>query len=135
MTMNEPFVFIGTHRLQHGKREAYETYVKDFVDHIEEREPQLRLFRFYFDEDSEHVTVVQVHPDAESMGVHMKVASEHIQDAYSDYLEETVSIQIFGEPTAPVLSTMRQLAGEGVPVSIHRPLYGFDRFDPMGAVS
>src|SRR5688572_8036212 len=103
MAMKEPFIFIGTHRLKQGKREAYETFVKDFVGFIEQHEPQLTLFKFYLDEDAEHVTVVQVHPNAESMGVHMQIASEHIQDAYSDFLEETVSIQIFGEPTPPVL--------------------------------
>ena len=125
--MSRPFIFIGTHRLQEGKREAYEAYVADFVRFIDEHEPQLQLFTFFLDEDAEHVSVVQVHPNAESMGLHMQVAHQHIGDAYTEYLEETVSIQIFGEPTPEVLAMMQRLAGDGVPVSIHRPFAGFDR--------
>ncbi len=49
----------------------------------------------------------------------------------AEYLEEMVSVQIFGEPTAEVLATMRHLAGQGVPVSIHRPFAGFDRQPPQ----
>ncbi|WP_052668039.1 putative quinol monooxygenase [Nitriliruptor alkaliphilus] len=125
--MSEPFIFIGTHRLKEGKREAYEQHVADFARFIDEQEPQLQVFTFYLDEDAEHVSVVQVHPNAESMGLHMQIAHQHIGDAYTDYLEETVSIQVFGEPTDAVLTMMRKLAGDGVPVSIQRPFAGFDR--------
>jgi quinol monooxygenase YgiN len=125
--MSDPFIFIGTHRLKAGKREAYEQHVADFVRFIEAEEPRLRLFSFYLDEDGDHVSVVQVHPDAESMATHMQVAHQHIGDSYADYLEETVSIQVFGEPTDVVLGMMRKLAGDGVPVSIQRPFEGFDR--------
>lgn len=125
--MSEPFIFIGTHRLKKGKREAYEQYVAEFVRFIDGQEPQLKLFTFFLDEDAEHVSVVQVHPNAESMGVHMQIAQQHIGDSYADYLEETVSIQVFGEPTEAVLAMMRKLAGDGVPVSIQRPFAGFDR--------
>src|SRR5680860_770067 len=131
----QPFVFIGTHRLQEGKREAYQAYAADFVRFIEEREPQLRLFTFYLDEDAELVSVVQVHPDAESMGLHMQVARQHIGEALADYLEETASIQIFDEPTTEVLAMMRQLAGDGVPVSIRRSVAGFDRMEHSAARS
>jgi hypothetical protein len=133
--MSQPFVFIGTHRLKDGKRAAYEKYVADFVRVIEGREPQLSLFTFFFDEDAEHVSVVQVHPNAESMGAHMQIAQQHIGNAYAEYLEETVSIQIFGDPTPDVLAAMRQLAGDGVPVSIQRPFAGFDRLPQQAATS
>jgi quinol monooxygenase YgiN len=131
--MSEPLIFIGTHRLKQGKREAYEQHVADFVRFIDEQEPQLQLFTFFLDEDAEHVSVVQVHPNAESMGRHMQVAHQHIGDSYTDYLEETVSIQVFGEPTEPVLAMMRKLAGDGVPVSIQRPFAGFDRLPAPAA--
>lgn len=131
--MSEPFIFIGTHRLKPGKREAYEQHVADFARYIDEHEPQLQVFTFYLDQDAEHVSVVQVHPNAESMGIHMQVAHQHIGDAYTDYLEETVSIQIYGEPTDAVLATMRQLAGDGVPVNINRPFGGFDRLPEPAA--
>jgi hypothetical protein len=133
--MSEPFIFIATHRLKAGKREAYQEHVEDFVRFIDRQEPQLSLFTFFLDEDAEHVSVVQVHPNAASMGLHMQVAREHIGDAYTEYLDETVSIQVFGEPTDDVLAVMRHLAGDGTPVSIHRPIAGFDRLPDPAATA
>lgn len=128
--MGEPFIFVSTHRLKEGKREAYQQYVADFVPYIEERNPHLHVFHLYLDEDGEHVSVVQVHDDARSMEEHMRMARQHIGESYDEYLDVTVSMQIFGEPTDDVLATMKQLAGGGVPVSINRSFDGFDRLQP-----
>lgn len=125
--MSTPFVFVGTYRLKEGKREAYLRHLADFVPYVEENEPQLVLFSTYLDEEGEHISGVQVHPDADSMLTHMQVVREHVAESYADYLDETVSMQIFGEPTDDVLAMMSKLAGDGVPVSINRPVEGFDR--------
>jgi hypothetical protein len=61
------------------------------------------------------------------MLTHMQVAHDHIGTAYADYLEETVSIQLLGEPTAEVLAMTERLAGDGVPVTVNRSFAGFDR--------
>jgi quinol monooxygenase YgiN len=135
MATPEPFVFIGTHRLKQGRRDDWEEHVRDFVRFIEENEPQLRLFTFYLDEDTGLVSVVQVHPDAESMTTHMQVARRHIGEAYQDLIEETTSIQIFGEPDEAVLSMMRNLAGAGVPISIAGPVAGFHRLPQPSATA
>jgi hypothetical protein len=42
------------------------------------------------------VTVVQVHPDAESMATHMRLIMQHISEAYADYLEPESTMQIYG---------------------------------------
>lgn len=68
-----------------------------------------------------------MHPDAESMGLHLQVAAQHISGSYTEYLDETVSIQVFGEPTDEVLATMRRLAPDGVPLSSNRAFAGFNR--------
>jgi hypothetical protein len=125
--MSSPFIFVSTHRLMQGQREAYQKYLDDFVPFIEQREPELQVLRMYLDEDGEHVSVVQVHRSPRSMLNHMEIAQQHIRDAYADYLEETVSIQLFGEPDHEVLALMQRLAGDGVPISINRPFNGFDR--------
>lgn len=125
--MSAPFIFVSTNRLKEGKREAYEEYLADFVPFIQEREPELQAFYQYLDEDGEHVSGVQVHTNVGSMLNHMQIAQQHIGESYDQYLEETVSIQLFGEPTEEVLAMMRQLASRGVPISINRPINGFDR--------
>jgi hypothetical protein len=125
--MSSPFIFVSTNRLMQGQREAYQKYLDDFVPFIEQHEPELQVFRMYLDEDGEHVSGVQVHRSPRSMLNHMEIAQQHIGDAYADYLEETVSIQLFGEPNHEVLALMQRLAGEGVPISINRPFNGFDR--------
>lgn len=121
------FLYIGTHRVKEGKLDAYRAYSADFIRHIEEQEPQLHYFAFHLDETERDVTVVQVHPDADSMVQHMKVAREHIGEAYTDFLEETGHIRIYGIPSEEVLTAMRQLAGSGTPVEIHTPFDGFSR--------
>ncbi len=63
------------------------------------------------------VAVVQVHPDADSMEFHMKVVRERATRAYAETLEATTSIQVFGPPSAAVLSMLRQQAGAGIPLS------------------
>src|SRR5262245_13952894 len=59
--------------------------------------PATGAARQFASEDGTEVAVVQVHPDASSMELHMHVAREHITSAYEELLEETTSIQIFGE--------------------------------------
>lgn len=125
--MSQPFIFVSTHRLKEGQREAYRNYCADFVKYIEARNPHLRVFQFSFDEDGDHVNVVQVHDDPASMTTHMRLAQDHIGESYAQYLDETVSMQIFGDPTDDVIAMMEQLAGGGVPVSINRPFDGLDR--------
>jgi hypothetical protein len=62
------------------------------------------------------------------MELHMQVAREHITHAYEEFLDETKSIQIFGELSDAAREMMQQLAGSGVPLSVKpRPLGGFTR--------
>lgn len=126
--MSQPLIFISTNRLKEGQREAYQQWLADFIPFCEEREPDLQAFYVYFDDDGEHVTGVQVHANPQSMLTHMAVTREHISAGYADYLEETESIQVFGEPTDEMLAMMEQIASTGTPISINRPHNGFNRF-------
>ena len=69
------------------------------------------------DENGSEVAVVQVHPDAESMEFHMEVVRERAARAYAETLEATTGIQVFGPPSAAVVSMLRQQAGAGIPLS------------------
>ena len=128
--MAQPFVFIGTHRLKEGKLDAFRSECATLVEVAEANEPRLIAFNFYASEDGSEVSVVQVHPDADSMLVHMQVLREHISSAFDEdgALAETVSIQIFGTPNDAVLGMIEHLSREGAPVTVKaHGLAGFTR--------
>ena len=126
--MAEPFVFIGTHRLKEGKLADFEKSFAELVNVVEANEPQMIAFNGYANEEGTEVAVVQVHPDAASMELHMQVVHEHITHAYEELLEETTSIQVFGVLSASAKEMMLQLAGAGVPLAVKsQPLGGFTR--------
>jgi quinol monooxygenase YgiN len=76
----EPFIFIGTHRLQPGKLEAFRAAFADLVEVVEANEPRIIAFDGYADDSGTEVAVVQVHPDTDSMQTHMQVVRQHITE-------------------------------------------------------
>src|SRR6478752_5869457 len=119
--MPGPFIFIATNKLKEGKLEHEERRVPELCDFIEANEPRLIAFNEYADEGGTEVAVVQVHPDADSMKYHMEVVRERAARAYAETLEATTSIQVFGPPSAAVLSMLRQQAGAGLAASWGTP--------------
>jgi quinol monooxygenase YgiN len=129
--MTAPLIFIGTHKIKPGKREAFKEHFARFSsDVVDVQEPRLHSFYGYAAPDSDYVTVVQVHPDADSMATHMKVGMEHFATAYAEYLEAESSLQIYGTLTDDLIraiSSAAQTDGDGSSVTIREPFAGFDR--------
>ena len=126
--MPSPFIFIATNRLKAGRLDLERTRVPNLVEFIEANEPRLIAFNEYVNEAGDEVTVVQVHPDAESMEAHLEIVRERAQDAYAQTLDATVRIQVFGQPTQAILDTLRQQASNGVEISVNgEHLGGFTR--------
>lgn len=129
--MNAPFIFIGTYKTKPGKREEFKKHFEWFSsDVVEPQEPRLHSFYGYAAPDSDFVTVVQVHPDAESMATHMKVGKEHFATAYAEYLEPESTMQVYGNLTEDLIramSAVAQTAGDATSVTIREPFTGFDR--------
>jgi quinol monooxygenase YgiN len=125
--MSQPFIFIGTHRLKKGKQDAFRQSCEELVDLVEASEPRLIAFNLYIDESGSEVSVVQVHPDAESMLFHMKLAREHIEQS-ADAFETTTAVQVFGPANDAVLEMIKELSVSGVPISVKpEGLGGFTR--------
>ena len=74
----------------------------------------------YANEDGTEAGVVQVHPDAESMELHMGVVAKRAARAYADTLDATTSIQVYGQPSDAVLEMLRRQAGAGVSMVVKR---------------
>lgn len=117
--MSEPFIFIGTYTIKEGKLEDFKRYWPQFVDFVEESEPRLISFNAYVDEDGSEVGIVQVHPDVDSMEFHMKLIGEHVEQAFAEFLEDTVGMQVYGSIGDSALTTMRELGGPA-PVTVKR---------------
>jgi uncharacterized protein (DUF2126 family) len=123
-----PFIFIATNRLKAGRLHLERDRVPSLVEFIEANEPRLIAFNEYVNEAEDEVTVVQVHPDAESMEAHLEIAGQRAQEAYAQTLDATVHIQVFGRPTQAILDTLRQQASSGVEISVNgEHLGGFIR--------
>ena len=126
--MSSPFIFIATNRLKPGAYEAERRRVPGLAEFIRAGEPRLLAFNEYINAERSEVTVVQVHPDAASMEFHIGVVRERAAQAYSETLDATTQIQVFGTPSEAVVETLRTQAGAGVPLSVHpEHLGGFTR--------
>jgi hypothetical protein len=133
--MSAPFIFIGTHKVRPGKLEEFKAWFTNYIDTtVEPKEPRLLLFEAYADPKANVVTVVQVHPDAESMVHHMEVITEHVATAYVDFLERESNWQIYGTPRAGVLELVQQMAGDDEAPTSQEPFAGFTRLE-KGAVA
>ena len=116
--MSGPFIFIATNRLKPGKFDEEKARVPDLAEFIEANEPRLLAFNEYANEEGTEVSVVQVHPDADSMAFHMEVVAERAAAAYAETVDATTSIQVFGTPGKAIVEMLRRQAGAGVPLSI-----------------
>jgi hypothetical protein len=115
--MAGPFVFIGTHTFKEGKLEDFKRDSRALAQLVKEKEPRVLSFAFYFNEDETEASVVQVHPDADSMVNHMQVVREHIMQSSEEQLV-TKDIQIFGTPNGLVLGMIKELSQSGVPLTV-----------------
>lgn len=126
--MSGPFIFIATNRLREGKFDSERERAAELSSFIAANEPQLLAFNEYANEEGAEVGVVQMHPDAASMELHMQVVAERAARAYAETLESTTSIEVFGEPSEAVLKMLRRQAGVGVPMTVKRHhIGGFSR--------
>jgi hypothetical protein len=128
--MSGPFIFIGTHRIREGRLDEFKANAAELAKDVEELEPQLMAFNFFLNEDESEATVVQVHPNADSMLTHMNVVSNHIKKGVEELLE-TKEIQVYGEPNDEVLGMIEHLSQSGTPISVKSVhLAGFTRSQP-----
>jgi hypothetical protein len=120
----EPLVFVATNRLKPGALDLERTRVPELVDFVEREEPRVVGFSEYLNAAGDEVTVVQIHPDAESLETHLGVIAEHARRAYAETLDRTVRIQVFGELPESVAAALREQASDGVEILIHAERLG-----------
>lgn len=123
--MSEPLIYLAKHAIQPGKQDVAREQCRQLVEHLEAHHPTVIHFSCYVSDDGSELTVIQVHPDEDSLALHMQVAGERIARAY-EFLERTTDIQIYGSPSDDLVSQIHQMSG-GAPVGFHTADCGLTR--------
>lgn len=123
--MQGPLIFIGTHAIQQGKLETAKQASLELAEFLKANHHREIHFEIYIDDDTNQMKVIQIHPDDESLLFHVEIARERIAAAY-EFLDGTVSIEIYGRPGEDVRRLIGQMAG-GAPVSLNVAEAGFSR--------
>lgn len=134
--MSGPYVFIGTYTIKKGRQDEARERCRKLVELVQQEEPRLIGFNIYLDEDATQMSVVQVHPDAESMERHLEVVAQHVATSFGSYLGSTVYQHTFGRPTESLTRTLLQWADPGGPTTTSMPdhVAGFTRSSVHSAV-
>jgi hypothetical protein len=111
--MSGPYVYIGTYTIKSGRQDEARERCGKLVELVQEKEPRLISFNIYLDDEATQMSVVQVHPDAESMEWHLEVVAEHIATSFESFLGSTVYEHTFGRPTESLTRTLLQWADPG----------------------
>lgn len=121
-------VYIDRSDVRSGKLDEVKTSISALLELVERNEPQLLGYAFYLDEQATRMTVLAIHPDAESMELHMDVGAPGFRRF--EGLIDLRSIDVYGTPSAKVREQLRQKAqmlGAGVRITIHEQHAGFAR--------
>jgi len=73
--MSQPIAFLATTRVREGKLDDYKRALRERVEFVEANVPQLIAFNAYVNEEGTEVTALQIHPDSESIELHMRSAA------------------------------------------------------------
>ena len=125
--MAAPFIYIGTWTIKEGKVAEAKKFLAEHADLVETKEPRLITFNVYLDDEARRVCVVQVHPDAASMELHMQVIAEHLTGAF-EYLDTTEHEQYYGRTSERLSELLAPWEAPGVRVTrIPDHVAGFTR--------
>lgn len=131
--MSGPLIFISHSKVKAGKLETYQAHCKTATELVESDEPRMIAFNTYASEDGTEVSTVQVHPDSDSLDIHLKLFTEKLSDRAFEALD-SYEINVYGRPSDAVLQFLGQMPSQmaGLRVRI-LPLHegGFLRPQPM----
>jgi quinol monooxygenase YgiN len=125
--MSDAIVYVDTSDVREGALEELQAGMKELVDFVEANEPRIISYNVYFNEEGTRMTVMHVHPDAESVEYHLEVAGPFFRRFVE--LVTLTSTHIYGRPSETVLKQADEkvrLLGRGV-VDVQALHAGFTR--------
>jgi hypothetical protein len=126
--VTEQIVVVDTSEISEGKLDELRRAVAELAEFVEANEADPFSYQVFFTDDGGWMTVLQVHPDSESMERHMEIAGP-VFARFADLLV-LKTIDIYGSPSEKVLEQLRrkaELLGTAT-VTVHDREAGFSRF-------
>lgn len=118
--MADEVVYIDRFEVRDVKVEEFKRYAEEMAAFVEEEEPGVTSFHYFFDEAGARGTAVFVFSDADALDRHLDMASSRFQQAY-ELVSET-NIELLG-PASERATEMAKSFG----ASLKQRLAGFSR--------
>lgn len=132
--MPAPITFVDSSEVHAGKVNELKSAIKDMVAFVETNETRPIAYNVYLNEAGTQMTVVQVHPDAASMELHMKLALPVFQRFVG--LVTLRTMDVYGEHSVGLLEQIKQkvqMLGTAT-IAVHQLHAGFARLgEPVGS--
>jgi hypothetical protein len=124
----DPIVVIDSSEIREGRIDELKTALTELVEFVEANEAEPLAYSIYIDEEGSRMTVMQIHPNSESMELHMRLAGPIFRKFTELVLLSRVDF--YGTPSDAVLEQMRQKAQllGNAPVVVNEFHAGFARF-------
>jgi len=123
----ELIIYVDHSEIIDGKLKELEIAVGDLVELFRSMEPRLITYSVYFNEEKNRMTILHVHPDINSLELHLKTFAPRSSE-FKDLIR-LISIDIYGPVTRSVLYQLKQKSAGlgGGNVRIHKLQSGFNR--------
>jgi hypothetical protein len=109
--MSGPLIFISHSKVKPGKLTEYQRHVQDANELVESEEPRMIGFNTYASGDGAEVSTVQIHPDADSLDLHLRLFAEKLQGNAFEALEGS-EINIYGTPSGTARAMLDQVGSQ-----------------------
>ena len=125
--VTQPIVYVDRSEIRSGAVADLRMALGRLVEFVEEREPRLLAYSFHIDEASSTMWVVAVHPDADSLELHLRIGGPEFRRV-GEFITLR-AIDVYGAVGTDVLELLREKARilGGATVAVHPAAMGFAR--------
>lgn len=126
--MPGPIVLIDVSSVRDGVLEELRARMDELAEFVRASQTRAISYQFFLSPDEREMTVIQVHPDSESIVAQMTSAAPLFR-RFAELLTMT-AMNVYGDPSPElrdVLARKAELLGLGRPPTIHSLRAGFDR--------
>jgi len=127
--MGGPITLIDVSTVREGMLDELKVRMTVLAEFVRTSDTRAISYQFYLSPDEREMTVIQVHPDSDSIVAQMATAAPLFRP-FAELLTMT-AMDVYGEPSAElreVLVRKAKLLGLGRPPAIHELSAGFERF-------
>jgi hypothetical protein len=108
ISVPRPITCVDTSEILEGRVDAVKEAIATMAAFVEANEPNVILYEVFLDESQTLMTVVQIHPDAASMELHLDAA----RPVFAPFLGlvRLATIDVYGDPSRRLLEQLHEKA-------------------------